>query len=107
MRRGALGLALLAAAPATGLVAGAPAVTVAQRNRAFAVDHVAIRRGETVRFTNDDEFLHQIYTRSAEFSFDSDEQPSGQVVDLTFPVAGTHQVRCGIHPRMLLRVEVE
>jgi hypothetical protein len=39
-------------------------------------------------------------------SFDSDEQPPGQNVTLRFPVTGTFEVRCHIHPKMDLVVHV-
>ena len=39
-------------------------------------------------------------------SFDSDEQPPGQTVSLKFPAAGTFEVHCHIHPKMLLTVHV-
>jgi len=38
--------------------------------------------------------------------FDSDEQAPGDIVDVKFPNSGEFDVRCGIHPRMLLHVSV-
>ena len=40
-------------------------------------------------------------------SFDSDEQPPGQTIEVRFPVRGTFPVRCHIHPKMLLTVHVQ
>ena len=40
-------------------------------------------------------------------SFDSDEQPPGQAIEVNFPRVGTFPVRCHIHPKMLLVVHVE
>jgi plastocyanin len=45
--------------------------------------------------------------RASAFSFVSNEQEPGRNVDVRFPVAGTFEVRCEIHPRMLLTVTVE
>lgn len=81
-------------------------VTVSQQGRAFLVRDVQVTRGDVVRFTNDDDFTHQIYVSSPSFSFDSAEQDPGQVVDLRFPVPGLFEVRCHIHPKMLLHVDV-
>jgi plastocyanin len=39
-------------------------------------------------------------------SFDSDEQPPGQNVSVTFPASGIFEVRCHIHPKMSLIVTV-
>ncbi len=82
------------------------AVTVSQHGRAFAVHEVHIARGDTVHFTNDDDFTHQIYVSSPSFSYEFAEQNPGEVVDLRFPSAGLFEVRCHIHPKMLLRVDV-
>ena len=65
------------------------------------------KAGDVVRFTNDDEFLHQIFVTSGSFKFDSAEQPPGQTIEVTFPTPGTYAVRCHIHPKMLLSVLVK
>ena len=80
---------------------------IAQKGRAFSAGQITIARGDTVLFTNDDEFLHQIYVDSPNMSFDSDEQSPGQTIQVNFPRAGTFPVRCHIHPKMLLTVLVE
>lgn len=97
---------LMAVLVSIGSVGAAQQVTVVQKNREFAKARVAIAAGDTVRFTNEDEFLHQIYASSPGLTFDSDEQAPGEVVDVKFPYPGEYDVRCGIHPRMLLRVSV-
>jgi plastocyanin len=94
------GFAAFAAAAAT-------TVTVSQKNRAFGPGYITITKGDVIRFTNDDEFLHQIYTKAAGFAFDSDEQSPGHPLVITFPTAGVFEVRCGIHPKMLLTVTVK
>ena len=80
--------------------------TISQRNRDFSLAQISIARGDTLRFTNDDEFLHQIYLDSKDLKFDSDEQRPGQTIEVNFPHPGTYAVRCHIHPKMLLTVEV-
>lgn len=97
--------------PAAGIVLWAAAAscaglaTVAQRGRAFAVPSVQVARGDTVRFVNDDAFLHQIFVDSLVFRFESEEQEPGMNVDVRFTSAGTFTVRCHIHPKMTLQVE--
>ena len=81
--------------------------TVAQKGRNFAVREIVIAPGDSIRFTNEDEFLHQIYVDSKDMSFDSAEQRPGQAIDVNFPRAGSFAVRCHIHPKMLLSVHVE
>ena len=91
---------------ATALCAGA-VHRVAQKGRNFSLSQITIARGDTLLITNDDEFFHQIYVDSPNMSFDSDEQPSGQTIQVNFPRSGTFPVRCHIHPKMLLVVHVE
>ncbi len=107
-------LAAAAALAATAVVVAAPlsparagrTVVVAQEHRRFAVDTLTISRGDIVRFLNADEFLHQIYIKAIGFSAPSGEEP-GQQIDVAFPTSGTFEVRCEIHPRMLLTVTVQ
>jgi plastocyanin len=80
---------------------------IAQQGRAFSLNQITIARGDTVLFTNDDEFLHQIYVDSPLMGFDSDEQPPGKTIQVNFPRSGIFPVRCHIHPKMLLVVQVE
>src|SRR5262249_20189422 len=102
LHAGALALLVLASASAFA----ASVYRVAQKGRSFSLPQVTIAQGDTVQFTNDDEFLHQIYVDSTTISFDSAEQPPGQTIEVKFPVRGTFPVRCHIHPKMLLTVQV-
>jgi len=51
-------LAVLVLASASALAASVH--RIAQKGRAFAIADITIAPGDTVQFTNDDEFLHQI-----------------------------------------------
>lgn len=82
-------------------------VTVNQIRRAFSVRELRIQRGETVRFNNGDEFLHHIFIDSKIIKYSSKEQAPGESVEINFPASGTFEVRCEIHPKMLLNVIVE
>ena len=96
-----LALALFAASPA---FAADPAHTVAQSGRAFHPMELTINRGEALTFTNNDEFIHQIYVTGL---FDSDERAPGQNLTESFPQSGTFEVHCHIHPKMKLVVHVK
>lgn len=98
--------AAVALLPAITVSAAAP-VMVDQVRRAFSIRELHIKRGETVRFNNVDEFLHQLYVDSPLFKFSSNEQAPGQIVDIGFTAAGTFQVKCEIHPKMAMTVLVE
>ena len=83
---------------------GDDAHTVIQKGRAFRPAEVSIARGESLVFTNDDSFIHQIYVDGL---FDSEEKAPGENLSETFPQSGTFQVRCHIHPTMKMTVHVK
>ena len=107
MRRPAalLAAAALVAAPLVLARAG-QTVVVTQEQRRFSLDTLTIARGDVVRFLNADEFLHQIYVKALGFTTSAGEEP-GQHVDVAFPASGTFEVRCEIHPKMLMTVTVQ
>jgi plastocyanin len=78
--------------------------TISQKGRAFRPAEVTIARNESLAFTNEDSFIHQIYVDGL---FDSEEKGPGEVLNETFPRAGAFQVRCHIHPTMRLIVHVK
>jgi plastocyanin len=77
---------------------------ISQKGRAFRPGEVTITRNESLTFTNEDSFIHQIYVDGL---FDSEEKGPGEVLNETFPRAGTFPVRCHIHPTMRLIVHVK
>jgi plastocyanin len=90
---------LTCASPAT-------ANTIVQSGRAFHPGEITIDRGATLDFSNQDEFIHQIYVDSKGFNYDSEEQQPGETFHIVFPDTGVFAVRCHIHPKMLLTVHV-
>ena len=99
------------AAMATGILAGAALgadpYLVTQKDQEFRPRQIVIKRGETLRFINDDgELLHHAYLSSDTFDFDSGDQQPGSQFDVVFSVAGDYTVLCGIHPKMKLAVHV-
>lgn len=89
-----------------GALAADPAHTVIQSGRTFHPGEITINRGEALTFTNNDEFIHQIYVASQDFGFDTDEKSPGENVTETFTQSGTFEVQCHIHPKMKLIVHV-
>ena len=80
--------------------------TIVQKGRVFRPSEVRIARGESLTFTNNDDFIHQIYVQAPNFAFDTEEKNPGQNITETFTTAGTFEVRCHIHPKMKLVVRV-
>jgi plastocyanin len=101
-------VAVLATLGSLGFALGSGVdVKVSQKGRAFLPASVEIDEGDTLAIRNDDEYIHQVYVSSSSFNFDSGEQEIGQTVRITFPVSGTFQVLCAIHPKMRLDVVVK
>jgi plastocyanin len=98
----------LAFAVFMGLSAGALAanLTIAQKGRMFSSENVAIKRGETLTFLNDDSVPHNIMSTSHGNEFNLGSQPPGASTEVTFKEAGDVQVICAIHPRMKMTVKV-
>jgi plastocyanin len=91
-----------------GLSVGALAanLTITQKGRMFSSENVAIKKGETLSFLNDDSVPHNIMSTSQGNEFNLGSQPPGASTDVTFKVAGEVQVICAIHPRMKMMVKV-
>jgi plastocyanin len=99
----ALFLVLLGAALTSASWAADPAHTIVQQDRAFHPAEVTIAKGESLTFTNRDEFIHQIFVVGL---FDSEEKNPGENLTESFPQSGTFEVHCHIHPKMRLIVHV-
>jgi plastocyanin len=81
---------------------------ISQRGREFTPNDLTIKRGEAIMIVNDDADLrHHAYIDSEKFSFDSGDQEPGSKTNVSFPVEGTFDVLCAIHPKMKLVVHVK
>ncbi|KWV44778.1 hypothetical protein AS156_02015 [Bradyrhizobium macuxiense] len=111
LRLGSFGGAPIVAAMIAGALVGsalgASPFVISQKDREFNPAEISIKRGEILRFINDDgELLHHAYLSSDKFSFDSGDQQPGSKYDVAFSVTGDYTVLCGIHPKMKLTVHV-
>ena len=85
-----------------------PRYIVSQKGRQFHPQELTIKRGQTIQIVNDDgDLRHHAYIKSPTFNFDSGDQEPGSKTNITFPVQGTFDIRCAIHPKMLLVVHVK
>ena len=94
------------------ILAGSAAVDaetyeVGQKNKAFTESSMAIKVGDTVKFTNNDPFFHNVFSLSDAKFFDLGSYPQGESKDVTFEDAGTIDVECAIHPEMIMTIEVK
>jgi plastocyanin len=89
------------------LGASEAAHTVGQKGKQFSATKLVLRRGETIRFVNDDSVTHNVFSKSEAAPFNLKLQPPGAEQDVRFERPGTAVVRCAIHPMMRLEVTVE
>src|SRR5882724_10348101 len=95
---------MLAVGALSALALSAEMHTVIQKDRAFSVAEITIKPGDYLRFKNDDDVTHNVFSMSPNMQFDIRRQAPGKSSDVQFSKEGTAEVRCAIHPRMKLIV---
>lgn len=80
--------------------------TIAQKDRKFVPDLVAITVDERVEFPNHDPFLHNVFSQSAPRKFDLGSFTRGEAKGKNFPAPGVVDVYCNIHPEMAATILV-
>jgi plastocyanin len=108
-RIAAIGVCVAAAAlvASSDLGASEAAHVVGQKGKQFSAPKLTLRRGEAIRFVNDDAVTHNVFSTSEVAPFNLKLQPPGSAQDVRFDRSGTAVVRCAIHPMMRLEVTVE
>jgi plastocyanin len=81
-------------------------VTMRQENETFVPRVLAITRGTTVEFSNDDPFFHNVFSLSGAATFNLGRYPSGQSREVTFNKPGVVKVFCQIHSHMTATILV-
>lgn len=104
--RAPLGLVLAALSMAV-IHASAAEHVVNQKNRTFQPKKLVVKAGDSVKFSNDDPFSHNVFSLSDPKSFDLGSYGHGQSKSLVFDKAGTVEVECAVHPDMKMVVEVQ
>lgn len=79
---------------------------VIQKDKAFSEKEISVKVGDTVKFTNEDDVTHNIYSDTTDHDFQIDKQDPGQSQEVKFDKAGEIKVKCAIHPKMKMTVKV-
>ena len=79
---------------------------IAQKDRKFVPDLVAITVGDGVSFPNGDAFLHNVFSQSGARKFDLGSFKKGDAKTKDFPNPGVVDVYCNIHPEMAATILV-
>lgn len=80
---------------------------VGQLNKAFTISTLDIKKGDTVKFLNQDPFFHNVFSLSDAALFDLGSFPKGDSKEVIFEEAGKVEVECAIHPNMLMVINVQ
>lgn len=97
--------AMLLAALALPAQAGQEHV-VSQKNKSFSVKKLTVKVGDSVKFVNDDNFAHNVFSLSPAKSFDLGSFGNGGFKSVVFDKPGKIEVECAVHPDMRLDIEV-
>ena len=85
---------------------GSATAKIAQKDRKFVPDLVAVTVGESVSFPNSDPFLHNVFSQSATRRFDLGSFKKGDAKTKDFPNPGVVDIYCNIHPEMAATILV-
>ena len=86
--------------------AHAETYTVIQAGKNFDTKKITIKLGDSIEFVNQDKVSHNVYSRTKGHQFDLKLQTPGASNTETFDAPGKVKVRCAIHPRMKLTLNV-
>lgn len=79
---------------------------MAQRDKSFAPNVIAITKGSSVDFPNEDKFFHNVFSLSEGNTFDLGLYRAGESKSVTFERTGIVDVYCNIHPQMWAQILV-
>ena len=91
----------------TGSVIAQESHEVGQKDKAFTVSELTVKKGDKVKFINLDPFFHNVFSLSDAALFDLGSFPENEYKEVTFEEAGEVEVECAIHPNMRMVIKVE
>ena len=101
-------LIALLASLVLALPAAAADIKIDQIGQKFDPNKVTLNPGDTLHFVNGDDVTHNInIIDSDDNADDKGLQKPGQEILQKFEKAGTYAVKCAIHPKMKMTVEVK
>ena len=79
-----------------------------QVGQRFSQPSLRLQRGDKARFLNRDDVTHNISViDGSDNAADQGLQRPGQVIEAVFDKSGRYVVRCSIHPRMRMTIQVD
>src|SRR5262245_29091335 len=80
--------------------------TIHQKGKVFSAAELAIKKGDTVVFLNDDNITHNVLSVTPGNDFNLGAIGPGNSTPLTFTRVAVVDIICAIHPGMKLQVKV-
>jgi plastocyanin len=82
-------------------------IVVTQKDKMFSQDSATVKAGGKIKFVNDDTVTHDLTVKGpGGASKPGVQEKPGDEIELTFDESGVNEVRCLIHPKMKMSVEV-
>ena len=85
----------------------APDHVIKQAGKKFSATDLTVAAGETIQYVNDDAVTHNVFSVTPSHRFNLGVMKPGDQGEIAFEDAGTLEVRCAIHPAMVMNVTVE
>lgn len=82
-------------------------LVVSQKGKEFFPKEIKVKVGQKLTFMNDDKVAHNVFSKAVGNDFNLKIQKPGDVGEAVFKAEGELEVRCAIHPKMILKVKVE
>lgn len=82
-------------------------VVVTQKGKAFSIAEITLAPGDSIVFKNDDDTAHNVFSSTEPLKFNLGIQKPGVDSKKTFETAGSTEIRCAIHPKMKLKIDVK
>jgi len=99
-------IAMLVAFLSGSAAALAAETAIKQKGRLFTPNEMAVKKGDTLLFVNDDNITHNVYSASTGNQFNLGAIAPGNSTPVTFKNSGAVDIFCAIHPSMKMSLKV-
>ncbi len=99
-------IAMLVAFLSGSVAALAAETAIRQKGKLFTPNEVAVKKGDTLLFVNDDNITHNVYSASTGNQFNLGAIAPGNSTPVTFKNSGSVDILCAIHPSMKMSLKV-
>lgn len=80
---------------------------IEEKDKDFSQKEITIKVGDTVTFENKDNISHNVFSKDEANTFEIAKQDPGEKNTVPFNKEGKVKVKCAIHPKMKMTVDVK